>query len=74
MASRKSAYREEGNRLYKRAHAEGNSPYIRKVLLTKGQFRFSAPSVSGFTKVGEQLVDNIRSTGKEALTALMPLD
>jgi len=45
----KNPYREEGNRLYKRAHAEGNSPYIRKVLLTKAiaNYEKAAPFASG---------------------------
>ena len=30
-----TSFRQEGNRLYQRAHAEGNSLYIRKVLLSK---------------------------------------
>ena len=31
----KNAFRQEGNRLYQRAHNDGNSNYIRKVLLNK---------------------------------------
>merc|ERR1711915_1116951 len=46
---RKNPYREEGNRLYKRAHADGNSSYIRKVLLNKAiaNYEKAAPFASG---------------------------